>query len=141
MSREIILNIPQIIGAIYPRHTSCAPCMGFLWPLPPALGCWAWLPMAGDGAALVGTPKEWSIFLPPTMAWRNIWPLEKAAGTGGGWTACFCRGDEFSGEMVLIGIPVPLGEDTWPLKKRCPSLGMAVREIDSLWESTAFPLL
>lgn len=59
MSRKkIILITPQIMGAIYlwPFCTSCAPWMGFLYPLPPALGCWAWLPMAGDGTVFVGTP-------------------------------------------------------------------------------------
>lgn len=60
MSRETILTTPQIISAIcpWPFCTSCAPWMGFLCPQPPALGCWAWLPMAWDGAVLEGTPKE-----------------------------------------------------------------------------------
>lgn len=86
MSRETILTTPQIMDAIYfwPFCTSCAPWMGFLCPLPPALGCQAWLPMAGVGAALVGTSKEQSVFLPPTMVWRNIWHLGRATGTGGG---------------------------------------------------------
>lgn len=146
MSRKkIILIIPQIMGAIYlwPFCTSCAPWMGFLCPLPPALGCWAWLPMAGDGTVFVGTAEEWSVFLSPTMAWRNIWPLGRAAGTGDGWTPCFCGagGGQFSWERALIGMPGPLGEDTWPLKKRCSSLGMAVRGMHRLWESTAYPLI
>lgn len=82
MSREAILTTPQIMAAIYLWLfcTSCAPWMGFLCPWPPALGSWAWLPMAGDGAALVGTPKEWSVFLLPAMAWGNIWPFRRVDG-------------------------------------------------------------
>lgn len=75
MSREIILNIPQIIGGIYPRHTSCAPWMRFLWPLPPALGCWAWLwgvglgsPWQGMGQHLWVHPRSGASSCPP------LWP-------------------------------------------------------------------
>lgn len=146
MSRKkIILIIPQIMGAIYlwPFCTSCAPWMGFCAPCLQLWGVGLGSPWQGMGQCLWELQQEWSVFLSPTMAWRNIWPLGRAAGTGDGWTPCFCGagGGQFSWERALIGMPGPLGEDTWPLKKRCSSLGMAVRGMHRLWESTAYPLI
>lgn len=38
-------------------------------------------------------------------------------------------------------MPDPLGENTWPLKKRYPSLGMAVKKMHRLSENTDYPFI
>lgn len=102
MSRETILTTPQISSAIcpWPFCTSCAPWMGFLCPQPPALGCWAWLPMAGVGAVLEGTPKEWSVwgYTQGVSSCPSLWP----GGISGLWGGQLVLG--VGGHPALQGV-------------------------------------
>lgn len=72
------------------------------------------LGLAPQGAALVGIPKEWGVFLPPTMALGEY----LAPGEGNrccGWGApCSWGGDSLFLGKGIGGIPVLWGRTSAP---------------------------
>lgn len=146
MSRETILTIPKIMCHLF------LALLHFLFPmdgvfvlLASNFGMFGLAPLGREWGSTCGYTqgveclpaphcglREYLSFGESSCYWGWVDTLLLWGGEGGG---------EYCWEKVLIGMPDPLGENTWPLKKRYPSLGMAVKKMHRLSENTDYPFI